>query len=544
MVELTPVVPSFRRKRRKINSPIYLGIISGKSKRSDCDEDNVDNKGEVRDEVVVVKEMMMKESRVGQIHAECGLPDADLQLKMIWNIRNEMRGSRCQGHLISNLSKGSAGISKLDSSDGVESFEIISAALPASMARAFEEDNDGSDHLHADTTALQGDSSSLKRATSKIHCHDVIHSSSSNTSLTSSRGCSRKKDESGRKGEKKKYDDAYKDAGVIDQRIVTGIDKKASISSRKGTISSDQLKRSSRLMLKSASIPLQPALLQLSVDTTSSTSFGKVSRIIRPSLTNNTATLSVDNTEDHPVLLDLQHSYLPSREHDTYACDAIPFYETYSSSGCIVGAPVRYNPKDTGQHTAVIQGPPCDLSPPKISDEGHVSVTATADGSHCTRSSNATASPLQSVMKRHPSTSRSRKLSSLSLASVSALNSHVTSGPSTSNMTRWVDPYLIEEGRLGVKGRGTAMEGEGLVKNLPKRSLAPPSRASVSHRFSRSASAPSAFSSTSCAEELSVRPNPSLPLSPSRDYRHSSFRARKMLEAAKEIVVRNNNEQH
>ena len=534
MVELTPVVPSYRRKRRKINSPIYLDTISGKSKRSDCDEDNMNDIGEVRDEVEVVKEMI-KESKVGQIHAECGLPDADLKLKMNRNIRNEIRVSRSQGHLISNLSKGSARISKLDNSDGVGSFGLTSAVRPVSMARAFEEDNDGSDHLHADTTALQGDSSSVKRATSKIHSHDVMHSSSSSISLTSSRGCSRKKDELGRKGEEKKSDDAYGDAGVIDERIVTGIDIQASISSRNGTISSDQLKRSSRLMLRNVSNPLQPPLLQLSVDTPSFSSSGKVSRIVRPSLTNNTATSSVDNAEDYPVLLDLQQPYRPSREHNTYACDAIPFNQSYSSSGCIVGAPERYNAGDAGQHTAVIQGPPSDLSPPKTSDEGHVSVTATGDGSHCTRSSNATASPLQSVMKRHPSTSRSRKVSSLSLASASALNSHVTSGTNTSR-------------GLGVGRRGSAMEGEGLVKNLPKRSLVtvsiPPSRASVPQRFTRSASAPSAFSSTSCAKELSVPPNPSLPLSPSRDYRHSSFRARKMLEAAKEIVGRNHNEQH
>lgn len=557
VVELTPVVPSFRRKRRKINSPICLGTTSGKSRRSDCDEDNINNKGEVRDEEVVVKEMI-SDLRVGQSHAECGLPEADLHLKVNINIKNKMRVSRSQGHLISNLSKNSAGISKLDNSNRVENFELISAAHSVSMARAFEEDNDGRNHLHADTTALRGDNSSVKKATSKIYSHDV---SSNNVSLTSSRGCSRRKEEIGRKEEEKKYDDAHCDVGVIDQRIVTGSDKKASLSSREGTIVSHQLKRSSRLMLKNASILLQPPILQLPVDTPSS--IRKVSRMIRPSLTNNSATLSVSNTNtgDYRVHvgLDLEHSHRPSRENVMYDCDVIPFDESSSSSGCTVGAPEgssaedapeRSSAEDAGQQTGVILGPPSTLFLPKTSHEGHVSLTATADGSRCIRSSNATAtaSPLRSVMKKYPSTSRSRKLSSLSLASMSARNSHVTNGPNTSNISKRVDPKLIQEGRLGVEGRGTAMEGSELVKNLPIRSLVnvsiPPSRASLSQRLSRSASAPSAFSTTSSAKVLSVPSKSSLTLSPPRDYRHSSFRARKMLEAAREIVGRNHNEQH
>ena len=527
VVELTPVVPSFRRKRRKINSPIYLGTISGKSRRSNCDEDNINNKGEVRDEEVVVKEMI-SDPRMGQIHAEFGLPEADLHLKMNTSIKNKMRVSRSQGHSTRNLSKNSAGTSKLDSSDSVENFDLISAAR---------------------TTVLQGDDCSLLRATSKIYSHDVIQSSSSSISLTSSRGCSRKKKELGRKEQEKKYDDAHSDVGVIDQRTVTGSDKKASLSSREGTIASHQLKRSSRLMLKNASIPLQPSIpiLQLSVDTPSSIPSSKVSRMIRPSLTNNSATLSVDNTntEDYRVRVDLEHSHRPSRENATYGCGAVPSDKSHSSSGCTGGAPEGSSAEDAGQHTGVFLGPLCNLSPPKTGHEGHVSLTATADGSRCIRSSKATASPLRSVMKKHPSTSRSRKLSSLSLASVSALNSHVTNGPNTSNISKWVDPKLIKVGRLGVEGRGRAMEGSELV---PIRSLVtvsvPPSRTSLSQRFSRSASAPFAFSTTSSAKVLSVPSKSSLTLSPPRDYRHSSFRARKMLEAAKEIVVRNHNEQH
>ena len=188
-------------------------------------------------------------------------------------------------------------------------------------------------------------------------------------------------------------------------------------------------------------------------------------------------------------------------------------------------------------------------SPPKTSDEGRISGIA---DSRCTRSYTAVAlpfrdglraPPLQPLMKRYPSTSRSRMSSSLSSAYGSTLNSFDESGPGTSSSTMSmssgrIDPHLVKGASSGVEGMEVSS-----VAIQPLQSVLSPSHASVAQQFSRSSSVTSSVSSTAFAAALPVPLSPSSLPTSSHDYRHSSFRARKMLQAAEQIVHRNRNDQ-
>ena len=215
-----------------------------------------------------------------------------------------------------------------------------------------------------------------------------------------------------------------------------------------------------------------------------------------------------------------------------------------SEEGCVEGSRVQT------QRNAALAVSACPSSPPKTSHESRISDVV--DGSRCTRSYTAItfpfrdglpALPLQPLMKKYPSTSRSRMSSSLSKACGSTVNSHSVGGHSTSSSTMsmgigCIDPHIV-------KGASSGAEG-GVVKSAaiqPLQSVLSSSHASVAQPRSRSASVASSVSSSAFAAVLPVHPRLSLPPTSSRDYRQSSFRARKMLQAAERIVNRNKNDQ-
>jgi hypothetical protein len=210
-----------------------------------------------------------------------------------------------------------------------------------------------------------------------------------------------------------------------------------------------------------------------------------------------------------------------------------------SEEGCVEGSRVQT------QRNAALAVSACPSSPPKTSHEGRI--FDVADGSRCTRSYTAIAlpsrdglpaPPLLPLIKKYPSTSRSRMSSSLSAAYGSTLSSHSGGGSDTSSSTMRSGPT----DRHSVKRASSGAEG-GVVSSVaiqPLQSVSSSSHASVAQRLSRSGSLTSSISS---AAALAVPPRPSLPPTSSRDYRHSSFRARKMLQAAEQIVNRNKNDQ-
>lgn len=133
--------------------------------------------------------------------------------------------------------------------------------------------------------------------------------------------------------------------------------------------------------------------------------------------------------------------------------------------------------------------------------------------------------------------------SSLSAAYGPALNSHSEGGSGTSSSTMSMSSGRIDLHLVKEASSGAETGEEKSVTIQPPQSVLSSSHASGAQHLSRSASVTSSASSSTLAAAIPVPPRPSQPPTSARDYRHSSFKARKMLQAAEQIVHRNKNEQ-
>jgi hypothetical protein len=463
VVEITPSVSSFRRKRRKINSPIFV-LDSSQSKGSDCDEDS----GFKRDKEKGAKEEREKHGDAYR-YADFTEPSAiDLTNKIDTVQRPHSYGE-----------KGT------DSCDGPKrSSRLMLKSAPTSTQAPLH-------HSPINTSCNSSSNNALRTTESTTASSSTVSRRNKPSTVTNEPG------------------------GVANEftSTVDDIDTKAQ----------------------------HTAPAQSESDTCLDGNDSVCSRYVNQDCGIGSARAGLDGG---PVKRAECSSSSSTLKIKSMMVGSAHRRSSTSEEGCVEGSRVRT------QRNAALAVSACPSSPPKTSHESRISDVA--DGSRCTRSYTATALPfrdgllalpLQPLTKKYPSTSRSRMSSSLSAAYGSTLSSHSGGGSGTGSSTMRmrsgpVDPHLMEGASSGAEG--------GVVKSVAIQPLQPvlsSSHASVAQRLSRSASVTSSVSSSAFAAALPVPPRPSLPPTSSRDYRHSSFRARKMLQAAEQIVNSNKNDQ-
>lgn len=349
---------SFRRKRRKINSPVLdLNCIKSTSKGSDCDEDSEFKRAD-RDEVPVGIEIT-GDSMELQINGDRGRAwldedqlktnmnmdmnmninmnmDMNRSMNMNIDMDNLMGTNRSLRHSLSDVSNNAAKTRNLDGPGSAGCLRTQSAGHPASRMRAFEDDSADANRLDTDTNAALQGSSASERAASSIPSHDSVKC---NSSITSMRSRHRRCEEKKANEEREKHDDAYRPVTIIESSAIDRINKidsdlKPHSFGGEGTDLCNGPKRSSRLMHKnsptSSRAHLHQSPISSSCSSNSSIAVGKTNRVQTSS---SGALLSVVSLGIACVPAD--SSYKSSRQRDASGSGAIPSRKTSSSSGRI-----------------------------------------------------------------------------------------------------------------------------------------------------------------------------------------------------------------